>query len=104
MKKIIYTIAIIMFINSNYSLSNEIKDGLTKNQIKNAITMKCSDFGSVEYFNLNKKNSCLNLLKLGIKKDLDVAKKIIGQSLYNGFNLPKNKILGEKYMINANTK
>ena len=91
---------IIFTLTSNYSLAIEKNNNLSKKQIEIAIEKKCFDFGTVEYFNLEKKNSCLNLLKLGIEKDIPIAKKIIGKSLYNGFNLPKNKSLGERYIIN----
>ncbi len=67
--------------------------------IEFTIENKCKDFGTTEYFNLERKNTCLNILKIGVEKEVKKAGFILGQAMYNGFNLPMNKELGQRLII-----
>lgn len=95
------TLIIIAFISINESKATNINQDEV---LSEALIKKCGDFGSVEYFDLDKKQSCLNLLELGIKRDIIEAKEILGKALYNGFNVAKNTDLGQKLIIQSSDK
>lgn len=96
MKKIntLLTVLILAFTNNVYANEN-------LNEIENltlAIKKNCNKFSTEVYLDLDKKNTCLILLKKGVILDIYESKKILGLSLLNGINMPKNESVGKKYL------
>ena len=98
LKVIMVSIIIIPTITMAETIEKEI------NTIEFTIENKCKDFGTSEYFDLERKNTCLNVLKLGVEKEIKKAEFILGQAMYNGFNLPMNKELGQRLIIKNKEK
>lgn len=96
MKKINTLLTFLIFALTNNVYANE-----NLNDIENltfAIKKNCNNFGTEVYLDLDKKNTCLILLKKGVVLDIKESKKILGLSILNGINMPKNENIGKKYL------
>lgn len=65
---------------------------------RSAIINLCHDFGDVVYTDIEKKSTCLKLLKSGLSLNIEISVNILGKSLINGINLKKNEIVGKRIL------